>query len=195
MSIETGVVVRYDGFPFYWHLPEGRNSAYLPDSHYLWEILWNNRHDILGFAHSHPGGGVPGPSGIDITTFEAIEKALGRELVWWITSSEATVVVRKYGKHGDWVTTRVLNEEGFRWLPKLRRVSYGNGDERKRLTNEHDEWLQQAISCVIREKQMGDINSAKMSVNRIAILAPTVDVGREFVELSNGLIQLMEGAA
>src|SRR6185369_6039063 len=89
MNLEAGVVVGYEGEPIFWHLPEGRTAGYLPDSRELWEVIWENRHNVYGIAHSHPGSGLPGPSREDITTFAGIELGLGRRLVWWITSSNS----------------------------------------------------------------------------------------------------------
>lgn len=91
MTVEAGVVVAKDGSPIHWHLPADRSIAYLPDSHDLWTILWDNRENVAGFAHSHPGHGIPSPSWEDITTFAAIEAALGRRLSWWITSADHVI--------------------------------------------------------------------------------------------------------
>lgn len=88
MSIEAGVLVNLDCEPIYWHLPEGRHVGALPDSRDLWLQIWNNRDQVLGFAHSHPGSGHPAPSYEDLTTFAAVESALGKRLVWWITSED-----------------------------------------------------------------------------------------------------------
>lgn len=88
MSIEAGVVVSKGGKPIHWHLPPGRNAGYLPDSPDLWSVFWENRQEVLGFAHSHPGSGQPSPSWEDLTTFSAVEQGLGRRLVWWITSRD-----------------------------------------------------------------------------------------------------------
>lgn len=92
--IEAGVVVVGPGSDVvFWHSPPGRTGGSLPDSRTLWEVLEDYRKAPgLGFAHSHPGGGVPGPSHEDVTTFSAVERGLGRRLLWWITSSEHTVL-------------------------------------------------------------------------------------------------------
>lgn len=93
MTMEAGVLIGLDKEPIYWHLPEDRSFAFLPDSRKLWDIIWENRKNTLGFAHSHPGDGIPGPSYEDITTFAAVEAALGKRLIWWITSSDSLVHV------------------------------------------------------------------------------------------------------
>lgn len=125
--IEAGVVISINHEPIFWHEPGGRSGGALPDSRTLWDVLWQAHRDgwLSGFAHSHPGSGLPGPSQEDLSTFVAIENALGRPLNWWITSSDITVLVRKstmdsvpgreiYG------TTRVDDPI---WVPELRKRS------------------------------------------------------------------------
>lgn len=124
MSIETGVLINLNGLPAHWHLPAGRNSAYLPDSRDLWDVIWENRSNILGFAHSHPGSGTPGPSWEDITTFSGVELALGKRLFWPICSRDSLVVVTFKGPNKYDYLVEPIVEEGFIWLPKLRRLSY-----------------------------------------------------------------------
>ena len=99
MTIEAGVVLDLAGQPLHWHLPAGRSMGGLPDSRNLWDVIWENRTNISGIAHSHPGSGIPGPSQTDVTTFSAIEVALGRKLDWWIVSAEdaAWVLLRHKG--------------------------------------------------------------------------------------------------
>lgn len=115
--IEAGVVLNLEGQPLYWHLPESRTNVLLPDSKSLWDILWDNRDNISGFAHSHPGKGTPTPSHTDLTTFDGIEKALGKNLDWFITSEDRMIFIRWGGpetldyvqldinQHPSWVKT------------------------------------------------------------------------------------------
>jgi hypothetical protein len=122
--IEAGVVVSKSGAPLHWHLPEGRTAGSLPDSRTLWEVLWDTfkADTLLGFAHSHPGSGVPGPSYSDVTTFAAVEAALGKRLEWWITSSDDVVVLRWCGP--DKISYRAWRVvEAPAWLAELRRLS------------------------------------------------------------------------
>ena len=95
--MEAGLVLDLQGQPLYWHLPHARTDASLPESRDLWDVLWTNRHNLSGFAHSHPGFGIPGPSYTDVTTFAAIEAGLGRRLDWWITSGDGFVLLRWAG--------------------------------------------------------------------------------------------------
>jgi len=122
--IEAGVVVDKRGEPLFWHLPEGRSAGSLPDSRTLWQVLWEafKEDALLGFAHSHPGSGVPGPSYSDVTTFAAVEAALGRRLDWWITSSDHVVLLRWGGP--DKLSYRAeMVTEAPSWLAELRRLS------------------------------------------------------------------------
>lgn len=125
--METGVVVSIHHEPIFWHQPNGRSSGSLPDSRTLWDVLWQANRDgwLSGFAHTHPGGGLPGPSQEDISSFVAIENALGRPLNWWIVSSDMTVLVRKSTMDSVpgreiFGTTRV---DDLVWVPDLRRRS------------------------------------------------------------------------
>jgi proteasome lid subunit RPN8/RPN11 len=90
MSIEAAVVIGKDGEPLLWHTPNGCGPSRIPDSRDLWLFLWENRDEVLGIAHTHPGSGYPSPSYEDVTTFAAIESGLGRRLVWWILTSDET---------------------------------------------------------------------------------------------------------
>ena len=73
--IETGVVVTGNG-PIHWHLPPGRSGGSLPDSRPLWDVLWEHRREFfLGFAHSHPGSGIPGPSFTDVSVTKLLSSS------------------------------------------------------------------------------------------------------------------------
>lgn len=119
---EAGVVIGNDGEPAHWHSPDGRSSAYLPDSVSLWEVLRDGRDEIAGYAHTHPGGGRPGPSVTDVTTFSAVERGLGKRFKWWISSSDETVLVFWTGpdKH-DYGVEPVADEPP--WVAGLRSAS------------------------------------------------------------------------
>jgi len=121
---EAGVVIDLQGRPLYWHAPEDRTVGSLPDSHDLWEILWENREILAGFGHSHPGSGQPGPSHTDVTTFAAIESGLGKRLDWWITSSDKMSVCRWVGPGRLTYAPIVLVQEPS-WADRLRAISAG----------------------------------------------------------------------
>jgi hypothetical protein len=87
MSIaEAALVFDRWGVPIHWHVPPDRSEVYLPDSRNLWEILWKNREDLGGVAHTHPWTGEPSPSHTDVTTFSGLELGLGKKLVWPIVT-------------------------------------------------------------------------------------------------------------
>jgi len=118
---EAGVVIGPSGHAFYWHLPDNRCGGEIPDSRPLWDVLWENRKVISGFAHSHPGG-CAGPSHMDITTFSAIERGLGRRLDWWILADDILVLCH-------WIGPGLLSYESLpvehrpKWVFKLREAS------------------------------------------------------------------------
>jgi hypothetical protein len=94
---EAGCVLDRSGAPIHWHEPDGRTGISLPDSVEFWKLIFENRDRIGGIAHSHPGGGRPSPSHEDVTTFSAIDLALGKRLDWWIASDELVVRHRWLG--------------------------------------------------------------------------------------------------
>lgn len=94
---EAGVILDLAGNPIYWHLPNDRSGGALPDSQELWKVFWENRDNISGFAHSHPGFGPTGPSLTDLTTFSAIRQGLGKKLDWWIVNGNNMILVRWTG--------------------------------------------------------------------------------------------------
>jgi hypothetical protein len=141
--MEAGVVLDRMGRPLYWHLPDGRTWASLPDCRLLWDILWRSRQHISGFAHSHPGRGEPAPSSEDVTTFAAIEAALGLRLDWWIASETHLVLARWIGPGEHAYRTWPMTEEPA-WAVPLRAVSRGSSwmeekshDRTQRGTREH----------------------------------------------------------
>lgn len=131
--MEAGVVLDRQGQPLHWHLPPGRTAGSLPESPDLWDIFWANRDNISGFAHSHPGSGVPGPSYTDVTTFAAIEAGLGARLDWWIVSEDSIALFKWYGPdrlayRGDtlrvWGPPSPVLTGDPPWVFELRRQSY-----------------------------------------------------------------------
>lgn len=122
IMMEAAVVVDRNGEPIHWHLPDNRSGGALPDSTDLWSVIWENRDRIAGIAHTHPGGGHPSPSHEDVTTFSAVEKALGRRLQWWIATSNRLSIVTFTGP-GDYAYAVMgLNDEPS-WLGRLRELS------------------------------------------------------------------------
>lgn len=127
--MEVGAVINLRGRVLHWHLPPGRTGGSLPDSRDLWDVLWDNRKGILGFAHSHPGGGgIPSPSYTDVTSFAAIEAGLGVRLFWWITSDTHLIVARWAGPERLDYKCRVVTPE-YSWASELRNKSNQMKDE------------------------------------------------------------------
>ena len=122
--IEAGVVIADALQPVFWHLPAGRTGGALPDDRNLWDVMWDlfQKHRLIGFAHSHPGSGVPGPSYTDVTTFAAIEAALGKRIWWWITSDTHMVELKWAGPDKLSYRATVVTEEPP-WAAELRRLS------------------------------------------------------------------------
>lgn len=124
MTIEAGAVIGEERQVLHWHLPAGRTGGSLPDSRELWDVLWKNRATLRGVAHSHPGSGLPGPSQEDVTTFAAVEAALGRRLCWWITSEDTLVAFHWVGpdRH-DYKGFIIQNTAEPAWVRELRKLS------------------------------------------------------------------------
>lgn len=79
------------------HLPPGRSAGGLPDSRDLWEVLWAMRHVAAGVAHLHPWEGQAVPSHEDLTTFSAVDRALGLRLYWPVVTLDNCAVYRGLG--------------------------------------------------------------------------------------------------
>lgn len=134
MTMEAGVLLDLHLNPVYWHAPEDRTMGSLPDSRKLWDEIWTRKGGVAAFAHTHPGSGLTGPSGTDLTTFDAIEKALGRSLIWLIATSDRVVRCRRVRVDSTVAPPRMvwLTEEELAlpnpsaWLPRLRELSYGD---------------------------------------------------------------------
>jgi hypothetical protein len=121
--METACVIAIDGSPLYWHVPPGRTSVTLPDSRLLWEVLWAERERIGGVAHTHPGRGEPVPSHEDLTTFAALEAALGRRLDWWIATADELALFRWSGPDKLHYMRSALPILEAAWLARLRELS------------------------------------------------------------------------
>ena len=128
---EMGVVFDKEGKPLYWHDPQGATCGSIPDSEPLWNFIWTHRDEVAGFAHTHPGGGVPNPSSTDLMTFSAMERALGKRLLWPIVTSEMHIVYEYLwvdDKHPCYDATRGMGSVHplalMRTIHKLRRRSF-----------------------------------------------------------------------
>ena len=95
--IEVALVFAIDGEVLYQHVPPGRSGCWIPDTRSLWDVLWENRHRLGGVAHTHPWRGSAGPSRTDVTTFAAVEAALGKRLLWPIVTFTEVVTFKWHG--------------------------------------------------------------------------------------------------
>lgn len=84
--MEVALVFDKEGRTICFHEPPGRSGGSIPDSRPLWDILWENRHNLGGVAHTHPWDGPSWASQEDVTTFRAIELGLGKNLLWPIAT-------------------------------------------------------------------------------------------------------------
>jgi len=91
---EVALVFAADGSTIAWHTPPGATGASIPDDRGLWEILWEHRERLGGVAHTHPGRGQVSPSHEDVTTWAAVERGLGKRLLWPVMNFDE---VRYYG--------------------------------------------------------------------------------------------------
>ncbi len=119
--LESGLLVDIDGLPLKWYQPVGRTAVSLPDTPDLWNMIWESRHQLMGFAHTHPGRGTVGPSHCDLTTFSAIELGLGRRLTWWIANFDNFVECRWEGP--DKYHYSVFQTYDPQWVRHLRLTS------------------------------------------------------------------------
>jgi hypothetical protein len=113
---ETVLVFDDHGKTICFFEPEGRTSGSIPDTRSLWDILWDNRDRLGGVAHTHPWDGPASPSGTDRTTFEAIERGLGKHLLWpVVTFTDVLVVIRnplyREGETATWTKAGPLTIE------------------------------------------------------------------------------------
>lgn len=119
--MEAALVIGWMGRVLYKHAPPDRSVGSLPDSRDLWDVIWENREHLAGVAHSHPGSGDTGPSHTDLTTFAAVEAALGKRLAWWITTSDRVALVWWDGPNRlDYVQKSVDDPQ---WISELRSIS------------------------------------------------------------------------
>jgi len=123
MSLEAGVLLSVTEEPIYWHVPNNRSSSALPDSRELWNKIWENKDKVLGFAHSHPLG-IICPSQEDITTFSAIEIAIGKRLLWPILTKEVITYWQWNGPAKFNYHQIYISFSNKKWIYMLYNVSY-----------------------------------------------------------------------
>jgi len=86
--IEVAMVFDKEGKALFWLGPRDHTSSSIPDSQVMWQRIWEYRDIIGGVAHTHPWDGHPWPSDTDVTTFSAVERGLGKRLIWPIITMD-----------------------------------------------------------------------------------------------------------
>lgn len=119
---EAGVIFNHNGEPIFWHHPENRNTVILPDSKILWDAMWENKHEMMGFAHSHPGSGQGCPSSEDLSTFKAVESGIGKKMLWPIITSNSIWVYSRVNLTSS-EYSGIQIKQPPKWLNNLRRLS------------------------------------------------------------------------
>jgi len=126
--MEIIVVFDTTGKAIYWH-DKDASSGYVPDSDDLFDVMWENKDRLGGFAHTHPWDGEARPSSIDLTTYRDLDKAFGKRLVWPVISFTDAVLVfwTKFpdepGEGYVIADFDYLEEFEFDWVDELRRRS------------------------------------------------------------------------
>lgn len=124
--LEVAMVFDLGGAVIHWHEPPGRSRTFIPDSRDLWDILWAHRSRLGGVAHTHPWSGEALPSGIDLSTFEAVDRGIGRHLYWHIETLTNGNTFRR--TMGGYTVSAPLFDGTERWksnIQELRRRSRG----------------------------------------------------------------------
>lgn len=120
-SHEVACIVDCDGNVLLWK--NGRTAAVDDDAEF-WHMLWENKHRIKIVAHTHPGRGIPIPSHEDVTTFAAVEAALGRRLEWWIVSADSVTKHTWFGNgEMSYEDINIEMDTPPTWVDELRRRS------------------------------------------------------------------------
>lgn len=124
---EAAIVVGQAGAITLTHVPAGRTAVAIPDAPDLWEHLIEHRDTTVAVAHLHPGAGVPSASREDLTTFDAIERGLGRRLQWWIATSDAVARFSWDERAGRYFRAETMKNAPAAeptWVPYLRSLGH-----------------------------------------------------------------------
>jgi len=126
--IEIAMVFDKLGSAIFWLSPQGSHPGAIEDSTTLWERIWANRGSIGGVVHTHPWDGKPSPSHTDVTTWSALERALGVRLLWPIVSMDEVSYYVQNPLTGQYVETTSTFTGQQCWednVKELRRLSHG----------------------------------------------------------------------
>lgn len=92
MSIEIALGYDYKGRTLFTHKDPEATAAHIPHNLTLWDKIWDNRHRLVGIAHSHPQHVGLTPSFEDLTTFQTVTTGLARILFWPIANADEVKV-------------------------------------------------------------------------------------------------------
>jgi len=129
MAIEVALVFDKAGHTIDWHCPQGCTSGSIPDSHDHFMVMLANLDRLGGTVHVHPWHGVADPSYTDITTWSAMDRALGRRL--WAVATFTEVNFFRWigpGKHDYfWVRNPGIEIVDLEELRRRAREGVANG--------------------------------------------------------------------
>ena len=91
------------------------STTSIPDSRERWQVIWDHRAEITEIAHSHPGDFLDF-SKEDLTTMQAVEAGLGRNLIWSIITKDGFL------SRTDGIDTRRTDSPW--WVEFMRKLSY-----------------------------------------------------------------------
>ena len=120
---EAAILINIWGCGIFQHHPENASVIAIPDNKTFWDFIWENREQVAGIAHSHPGNGETWYSKEDMTTFAAIEESLGKRLYWPIVTSDSLSTFGWLGPNRyDYDLVKDHIDNNF-WIDELRRIS------------------------------------------------------------------------
>jgi len=127
MVFEVALVFDAEGKTLFWHEPQDSSHG-IEDSQDLWDVLWENRHRLGGVAHTHPWDGEAAPSQTDLTTFAAVEKGLGKRLMWPVVTFTDVAYIAFHAPTGVYVRyqQKHVRGGGIEGIDELRRRSGSN---------------------------------------------------------------------
>lgn len=127
--VEVAMVFNNKGETLYIHQPVGRTGISLPDSQDLWAILWENKDQLGGVAHTHPWYGDPWPSATDLTTWDALERGLGKLLLWPVVTLNTVAVFQRQSLDEQFNLISIKTVPYPIDVENLRKLSRSSGSE------------------------------------------------------------------
>jgi proteasome lid subunit RPN8/RPN11 len=113
MPVEVCFLIGHDGTVLW--SDRSASATAMPDSTLRWQAIWRHREQLAVIAHTHPTG-VVAFSDEDLSTFAAIDAALGHALRYAVVTRQA-VIYREPGGH------RATGGDEPSWVALLRQCS------------------------------------------------------------------------